>query len=148
MNRRTVVIVGAAFLLAAFLAGFIPQYLKRRDVERQLDTARQLVAAEQEAAQLDQIGLLIGNVYLQANLKNYGIAGQYATQFFDRLRSMDNQTQNPNLHSFAQAALAKRDAVIAGLAKGDPSTVDSIRDLVQRALQITQTAQPVQHLAH
>lgn len=148
MNRRIVAIAGAAFILAAFLAGFIPQYLKSRDVGNQLDAAREQLATEQAKSQLDEIGLLISYVYVEANLKNYGIAGQYATRFFDRVRSMEDQTQDPNLRAFLSTALAKRDAVIGGLAKGDPSTVDSIQDLVQRTLQVTRTAQPAPATNH
>lgn len=142
MDRRIIAIAGAAFLLVAFLAGFVPQYLKSRDVGNQLDSVREQLAMEQAKSQLDEIGLLIGYVYVEANLKNYGIASQYATRFFDRVRSMEDQTRDPNLRAFLSGALAKRDAVIGGLAKGDPSTVDSIQDLVQRTLQVTQTAAP------
>lgn len=140
MNRRAVLITGAVFLLAAFLLGFVPQYIQRGEVENQLDSTREQLVVEGQKVQLDEIGLLIGDVYLETNLKNYGIAGQYATTFFDRVRAMQNQTQNSSLHTFFQAALSKRDAVIGGLAKGDPSTVGTIQDLLQQTLQVTQTA--------
>lgn len=142
MNRRIVLIAGGALLLAAFLLGFVPQYIKRGDVQNQLDSTRQELTMEREKSQMDEIGLLIGYVYLETNLKNYGLAGQDAATFFDHARSLVSQTQNPNLRAYLQMALMKRDAVIAGLAKGDPSTIGPIQDLFQSALQITQ---PVNH---
>ena len=41
MNRKLCLIVGAVLIVAAFLLGFVPQYLKGRDLESQLSAVRQ-----------------------------------------------------------------------------------------------------------
>jgi hypothetical protein len=88
---------------------------------------------------MDDLSLLCGYVYLEANLKNYGLASQYSTQFFDRVGVMTGQAPDSNRQAFLQAALAKRDLITGGLAKGDPGTVSALQDLFQRALETTQT---------
>jgi hypothetical protein len=139
MNRKTLLIVGGSLVVAAFLFGFVPEYVKSRDLARQLGAERQQLNSEREKSQMDELGLLCGYVYLQANLKNYGLAGQYSTEFFNRVRAMNGQTADSSRQAFLQSALAKRDSITQGLAKGDPSIVGALQDLFQSTLQTTQT---------
>lgn len=141
MNRRTVLVAGGLAAVVVFLLGFLPQYLKSRGLESQLAAAHESLTVERAKSQLDDLGLLIGYVYLETNLKNYGLASQYSTRFFNQVRSMADQDQerDPNLRAFLQASLAKRDSITGGLAKGDPSIVGAIQDLFQHTLAASQT---------
>jgi hypothetical protein len=138
MNRKTLLIVGGSLVVAAFLLGFVPQYMKARDLGSQLGVERQQLSSERDRSQMDELGLLCGYVYLQTNLKNYGLAGQYSTKFFDRVRAMNGQAPDSNRQAFLQSALAKRDSITQGLAKGDPNIVGALQDLLQSTLQTTQ----------
>lgn len=139
MSRKALWITIGSLVVAAFLLGFIPQYMRGRNLESQLGTIRQELNAESEKLQRGELGLLIGYAYLQANQKNYGFASQYSTKFFDRARALAGQVSDPSWQTFLQGALARRDEVIGGLAKGDPSTVAAVQDLFQRTLDATQT---------
>ncbi len=48
MNRKTLLIAGGALVVGAFLLGFVPQYLKARDLDNQLSAFRQQLNSEQE----------------------------------------------------------------------------------------------------
>lgn len=138
MNRKTLAIAGGALVVAAFLLGFVPQYLKNRDLHNQLGALRQQLDSEREKSQMDELALLCGYAYLETNLKNYGLASQYSTKFFDRVRAMTIQAPDSGRQAFLQAALAQRDLVIGGLAKGDSGTVSAVQDLFQSALETAQ----------
>ncbi len=135
MNWKTRLIVGGVLIVAAFLLGFVPQYRKGRALDNQLGAIRQQLNVEREKSQMDELGLLSGRVYLETNLKNYGLASQYATKFFDGVQAMMSQEPDSNRRSFLQETLAQRDAVTGGLAQGDPGTSSAVQDLFQRALQ-------------
>ncbi len=139
MQRKAFLIAGGILLVGAFLIGFVPQYRKAGELESQLATNRKELSAERLNSQLDELGLLIGRVYLEANLKNYGTAGQYSTKFFNRVRAMADQARTPKQKAFLQTMLAKRDAVTSGLAKGDAGAVPVVRDLFRRTLEATET---------
>jgi hypothetical protein len=139
MNQKTLLIVGGSLVVAAFVLGFVPQYVKARDLTDQLGAERLQVKSEHEKSQMDELGLLCGYVYLQANLKNYGLAGQYSTKFFNRVRAMNGQAPDASRQAFLQSALAKRDSITEGLAKGDPSILGALQDLFQSTLETTQT---------
>ena len=139
MSPKTIAIVGGTLVVAAFLLGFVPEYLKSRDLESQLNASRQDLASERAKLQGDDLDLLIGYVYLQTSLKNYGLASESSTTFFDRARAMAGEASDPNQQKFFQTALSKRDAVISGLAKGDPGTASDVQDLFASALATTAT---------
>ena len=80
MNRKTLLIVGGVLVLVAFLLGFVPQYMKARDLGNQLGAFRRQLDSEREKSQMDEVALLCGYIYLETNLKNYGLASQYSTQ--------------------------------------------------------------------
>jgi hypothetical protein len=139
MNRKTLLIAIVALVVAAFLLGFVPQYLKARDLGSQAGMFRQQLNSEREKSQMDEIALLCGYVYLETNLRNYGLASQYSTRFFDRVRAMTIQAPDSGRQAFLQAALAQRDLVTGGLAKGDSGTVLAVQGLFQGALETAQS---------
>jgi len=138
MNRKLCLIVGAVLVVAAFLLGFVPQYLKSRDRDSQLSAVRQQLDSEREKSQMDELALLSGHVYLEADIKNYGLASQYSSKLFDQARAMMSQARGSNRQAFLQEMLAQRDSITGGLAKGDPSTVSAVRNLFRRALENAQ----------
>jgi hypothetical protein len=138
MNRKLCLIVGAVLVVAAFLLGFVPQYLKSRDRDSQLSAVRQQLDSEREKSQMDELALLSGHVYLEADINNYGLASQYSSKLFDQARAMMSQARGSNRQAFLQEMLAQRDSVTGGLAKGDPSTVSAVRNLFRRALENAQ----------
>ena len=140
MNQQRLLMFGGALAVAAFLLGFVPQYVKSRSLEAQLGTLRQEVAAERDKLQMDDLALQVGRVYLETTQKNYGLASQSSTKFFDRVRAMTAQESDPNRKAFFQKALAGRDAITAGLAKADPGTLVAVQDLFQRAIEVSQSA--------
>ena len=139
MSVKTMLIITGSLVVVAFLLGFIPQYRKSIDLESQLNSTRHELASESVKRQGDELDLLIGYVYLETNQKNYGLAGEASTKFFNRVRSVAGLPSDPNRQKFLQAASSKRDAVTGGLAKGDPGTLGAVQELFQSALETTQT---------
>lgn len=140
MNRQTWLIVGGVLLLAAFLVGFIPEYMRAGNLASQLEAAQQQNTQLQGRVQMDELGLLAGRVYLDANQKNFGLASQSSSGFFDRARQMADQVTDPAKKQFLQKALAERDEVTAGLAKADPATILKLQDLFQSAIEASRNS--------
>lgn len=135
MSRKTLLITIGTLLVAAFLLGFIPQYMKGRDLNQQLGAAQQQLNLERQKAQMDELGLLCGHIYLETSEKNFGLASQYSSQFFDKVQVMMSQSPDPARQSFLQAALAQRDSITGKLAAGDPGAASAVQDLLQRTLE-------------
>ena len=118
MKNKAIVI--AAALVAVFLIGFLPQWLKAHRLEAEVEQMRQRVAD----AELRDLSAL---AYLQASQKNYGLAAQTASQFFSRAREVSAGRKA------VEDLTAGRDRVTAELAKGDAAAIGSLQDLVLKA---------------
>ncbi|MGQ9634989.1 MAG: hypothetical protein ACUVXB_12175 [Bryobacteraceae bacterium] len=129
ISRR--IIVWAASYLVVFLLGFLPQYNKVRSVRGQLESARQELAAAGYRLELAALRDAISQVHLETVQKNYGIAAQQSTAFFDQLQGIANRERDAERRKAFEEILAARDAVTAGLASGDPAVTSEIQRLLR-----------------
>ena len=130
MRNKT--ILAAILLIAVFLVGFFPQYVKVNRLENELRQSRQGAAGA-------ELRDLIGFAYVQASQKNYGLAAETGSRFFQRVRDVANQTQDANRRKALEELLALRDSVTAALAKGDAAVMGDLQQLFVKARQATRS---------
>jgi hypothetical protein len=123
VKNRIVVIL--ALLAIVFLAGFVPQYLKVKSLERDLAVARQ----ENTLAQLRD---LAGLAFVQASQKNYGLAAGTSKQFFNNARDVANGVPDANGRKALEDLLASQDKITTELAQGDPEALNDLQGLFER----------------
>ncbi len=124
-NRIIVVIV---LLIVAFLAGFVPQYIKVTRLEKDLSIARQ----ENTLAQLRDLAAL---AVVQASQQNYGLAAETSRQFFSRTREVANQTTDTNGRKALEDLSASQDKITGELATGDPEALGDLQRLFEQTRQ-------------
>jgi len=135
MRRKLV--LWLVLLIAGFLAGFIPQYAKLRQVQQELlDSTKQLGSC-QSSEQLSLLRDTATMMYFEAVQKNYGKAGEYSKEFFDQGQRIVSTTADPALRNLLRDILAARDQITADLAKGDAAALSEIQLVVSK---IEQTA--------
>ena len=127
------IIVAAIALVAVFLVGFVPQYVKANRLENELRQSRQ----ENAGAQLRD---LIGLAYVQANQKNFGLAAETTSRFFSRVREIANQTPDASSRKALEDLLTLRDRVTAELAKGDAAAMGDLQELFVKTQQATRSS--------
>jgi hypothetical protein len=130
---RNKIIMTAIALVAVFLLGFVPQYIKANRLETELRQFRQEIAGA-------QLRDLIGHAYVQANQKNYGLAAETSGRFFSRAREMANQTQDASSRKVLEDLLALRDRATAELAKGDATVMGDLQELFVKTRQATRSS--------
>ncbi len=129
-------ILWLALLLAAFLGGYIPQFLQVQRARGELAAARQQLSSCQAGTAVSQLKDTAAMLYLQATLKNYGTASEYAARFFQSAQQTASQTNDPALASALGSILQSRDKVTAALANGDPSVMPDLQQLLQKLEQV------------
>ena len=125
-SRLKVYSIFAVILIAAFLLGMVPMWLKVRSVNKEL-AASQTQIRKQEVA-----GLLTTSI-VEARRGEYEIARQATSDFFTRLRAEEDMGDAGFLTA-EQRAKAKpvfedRDAVITMLAQRDPASLDRLTNI-------------------
>jgi hypothetical protein len=131
MKNKAIVI--AVALVAVFLLGFVPQYIKANRLDSELRRSREAYAGA-------DLRDLIGLAYLQANQKNYGLATETSVRFFSRAAENANQTQDATRRKAIEDLLAPRDRITAELAKGDAAVIGDLQDLFIKTRAATQGA--------
>lgn len=116
----------AALLLIAFLAGFVPMWLKARE------SGNNLAAIERTLA-LAQMQNNLASAVIDARRGDYEPARQSASQFYTSLRAdLDKGAAsgfNEAQRAAAQTLFAGRDEIITFLARGDPASADRLSDV-------------------
>jgi hypothetical protein len=124
-------------LIVGFLAGFVPQYAKSRELARTASGLNEQVRACRSAEEFSRIREAAGMTYLAATQKNYGIATGYATRMFDQAQSLAGSTQDEGIRSLLRDILAQRDQITADLAKGNDAAVAEMQPILSRLEQNT-----------
>lgn len=115
--------VWLVLFLAGMLVGFIPQFVKVRDLKRQVkvcNAAFQLGEARRSAAL----------AYVSATELNYGNASSYARPFFEQIRQLATTTSDVSGRSMLSDVLSQRTRIMTDLAKGDPQVVNELQPIL------------------
>lgn len=112
MTRMQKIATALTVLALAFLLGFVPQYLQKRQAQREL-------AVSIEKLKLSELRDLAGLMLLESLRQNYGDARDYSSQYFDKLREISEGVNNPTLKMSLQKLLNDRDRVTAALSTAD-----------------------------
>jgi hypothetical protein len=127
------IIVAAIALVGVFLVGFVPQYIQANRLKNELRQSREEIAGA-------ELRDLIGQAYVHANQKNYGLAAETSSLYFNRAREVANQTQDANRRKALEDLLALRDRVTAELAKGDAAVMGDLQELFIKTQQATRSS--------
>ncbi|HZH89256.1 MAG TPA: hypothetical protein VEX70_01425 [Pyrinomonadaceae bacterium] len=116
----------AALMLIAFLAGFVPMWLKARE------SGNKLAAVERTLSSV-RLQNAIAAASLDAGRGDYEPARQATSQFYTSLRADidrgDDSSFTPAQREAAQALFAGRDEIITLLARGDPAAANRLSDV-------------------
>lgn len=122
ISRNTIILV-AILLIVCFLAGFLPAYVKVLGLEKELRAAQQ----ENNALQLRDISSLL---FLQAVQKDFGLAADTSTRFFDRVQEAAGRTSDTGDKALLEEILVHRDRITSELARGSPEALSELQALV------------------
>ena len=109
--------------VAGLLIGFVPQYLKARDLKRQVNVCN-------DAYQLAEVRRSAALTYVAATQLNYGTASGYANQFFTQVSHLAASTSDASGRSMLSSVLASRDKITADLAKGDQQVISDLQPIL------------------
>ena len=126
-NIGVLLIIWIGTVGIAFLAGYLPKH-------SQLGDAGVQIANLNFKLKLAHLRTLAGTLYLQTSERNYGLAAQTSSQFFDQLRSIVEQVNDPRLKQMLMELSKSQDQITAGLANGDPAVLPKVADLLQKTL--------------
>lgn len=124
----------------AYVGGYWPEHQHVQQTERQLaDVHGQLLQA-QDAVRISHMENELLTVIDQTQAQNYGDAQKSNTQFFDDLNAETNAVPSAPYIGALKGILARRDAVVSGLARTDAGTINLLRQSLTELRQVAQQA--------
>jgi hypothetical protein len=137
MSWKRIAVIGAIVLVAgAFLAGYVPERMRRTAAEQESASLRQqLTAAEARV----RMGALLGQALAVTEVvtrQNYGQAQQLSSTFFDSVRNEAATTPVGEFRSVLNEVLSRRDRITASLVKADPGVLEALRAIEVQMRQV------------
>src|SRR5689334_2154463 len=94
---RVHVTVWIVLLIGGFLAGYIPEYLKNRDLRAQLETPQKTIDTLKMQNQFGDLRDEASMALLEMSRQNYGLARDHINEYYARLKDLTDMVQDPNL---------------------------------------------------
>ena len=127
-------------LVGGFLGGFIPEYLKNRDLEKRLEDPARTIAALERQAQMSELRDLASLMLLELSRQNYGLARDYSDQYYNKLSDVAGAVQDANLKKSLEELEATRASFTTSLAAANPASLTASQPIVLRTFELTRTA--------
>lgn len=122
-----------AAVVVAFGVGYVPQFLKSRNLSRELEDTRERLEARLTEAELQSrlwhLNTGLGLLILEVEDQNYGNAQQRSTTWFDGLSEAMSTASDPGLRQTLSQLSDRRDRVTALLTQADPDVLNLLREM-------------------
>jgi len=126
------VIAALLLIVAAFLAGFVPQYRKAAALEQQLAGERTQMESLRTRLGLAGARDFAGILYLELTRKNYGIAQPRASALFDHIRGVVSSLPEGESKNSLHQILGRRDEIVSAIAKADPAVEGEVGKILEQ----------------
>ena len=130
----------AILLIGTFLLGFVPEYLKNRELRSQVQDGQKTLDGMQLQVQLGQLRDAANLMAFEVSRQNFGLARDHATQFYTKLTETINSVQDPVLKKSLEEVAATRDATMQELAAPTPASLALLQSVVLKTVDATRSA--------
>src|SRR5215475_15355140 len=103
-------------LLVGLGVGFVPEYLKNRELRAELENPQKTVDALNLQIQLGQLRDEAGIALLEISSQNFGLARDHVGEYYTKLKDLSDNVQDPMLKKALQDLSMSRDVVTSDLA--------------------------------
>src|SRR5215467_10493364 len=118
---RVHVTLWLVLLIGGFLAGYIPQYLKNRDLRAELENPQKTIDSLRLQLQLGELRDDASLALLEMSRQNYGLARDHIGDYYGKLKDLSESVQDPALKKSLQDLSATQDTITADLSTANPS---------------------------
>jgi predicted transcriptional regulator len=137
MSGKASAILAASALIVGLLIGFIPAHLNSSSLNHDNKLLQADLVSTRTQLTLSNFTVQSAKLYTEAAKNNFSIASANASNFFTELRKYIDQSNDETLKKQLEAVMAKRDGIIAGLAKADPAVTTQVQDTFLAMQQIS-----------
>jgi len=124
-------------LVAGFLLGFVPQYLKNRELQGLLENPQRRIATLEAQVQMGEVRDRASLMLLELSRQNYGLARDHAAEFYSRLKDAADSVQDAALKKSLEELEATQASLTADLSAANPSSLTAAQPIVSKTFDVT-----------
>jgi len=136
-TMRARVSLWLVLLIGGFFLGFIPEYLKNRALRSQLESPQKTIDALKLQFQLSELRDQASLTLIEITRQNYGLAKDYAAQYYSKLDELLESVQDQVLKKSLQELAATRNSLIDALATATPASLTVAQPIVLKTFEVT-----------
>ena len=126
-------------LIGGFLLGFVPEYLKNRNLQAELQNPQKMIDGLKQQLQMSDLRDAASLMLLELSRQNYGLARDYSRQFYSKLNDTIETVQDPVLKKSLQDVAATRESITAELATANPTAFTTSQPVVLKTFEVTRS---------
>jgi hypothetical protein len=137
MKIKVQITLWIVLLAGGFLSGFIPEYLKNRELQRSLETPQKTIDALKVQVQLGELRDLAGLMLLELSRQNYGLARDYAAEYYNSVKAALDAAQDEGTKKSLEELASTRDSLTNSLAAANPTSLAAVQPIVAKTFEVT-----------
>jgi hypothetical protein len=124
-------------LVGGFLAGFVPEYRKNRELAAQLESPLKTIDALKLQLELGELRDNAGLMLLELSRQNYGLARDHASMYYNKLNDLISESRDESLKKSLTELSATRDSLMVSLGTATSNSLTVAQPIVLRTFEVT-----------
>jgi len=134
---RVHVTLWVVLLVGGFLLGFVPEYLKNRELRSQLQDPQKTISSLKLQVQLAELRDTASLVLLELSRQNYGLARDYFGQYYEKLKEAAEAVQDPALKKSLEDLQGTREPITSQLAAATAASLTAWQPVFLKTFEAT-----------
>ena len=127
-------------LLVGLGVGFIPEYLKNRELRAELENPQKTIDGLNLQIQLGELRDTASLALLELSRQNFGLARDHVNDYYGKLMNLTDAVQDPALKKSLQDLSATRDSITSSLTTTNADSGTAWQRVVLKTFEVTKNA--------
>jgi hypothetical protein len=137
MKMKGHITLWIVLLVGGFLVGFVPEYLKNRELRNSLESPQKTIDALRLEVQMGEVRDLAGLMLLELSRQNYGLARDYSAEYYNRIKDAVDAVQDEGTKRSLEELANTRDSLTTSLAAANPTSLTAAQPIVSKTFEVT-----------
>jgi hypothetical protein len=137
---RVHVAIWVILLIVGLGVGFVPEYLKNRELRAELENPQKTIDGLNLQIQLGELRDTASLALLELSRQNFGLARDHVNDYYGKLMNLTDAVQDPALKKSLQDLAATRDSITQNLTQTNAASLTAWQPVVLKTFEVTKNS--------
>jgi hypothetical protein len=139
MKAKSHFVLWVVLVFGGFLLGFVPEYMKNRNLQAELQGPQKIIDSLQLQIQLGELRDAASLMVLELSRQNFGLARDHSVEYYTKLKDLIDAGPEPALKKSLEELAATRDAIDKELTNSTPGSLAATQALLVKTIEVTRS---------